>query len=508
MNGAEPDTPPNSPDPSGRPTTPPEPPPLGDMDPDTFRRYGHAVIDRIAEYLAHPERWPVLARTAPGELRAGLPATPPAEPEPFDAMLEDFDRLILPATTHWNHPGFFAYFAVSSPAVGILAETLAAALNVNAMLWRTGPAATELEQIALDWLRQLLGLPAGLTGVINDTASSSTLYALAAAREAAADLHIREHGLAGRADVPRMRVYCSEEAHSSVDKAVLTLGLGLDGTRRIPTDDAFRLDTAALEDAIAEDRAAGIRPLAVVATVGTTSTTAIDPVPQIAGICERESLWLHVDAAYGGAAAVIPEMRHVLDGCERADSIVVNPHKWLFVPIDCSALYTRRPDVLRRAFSLVPEYLSVPEHEAAAMNLMDYGVSLGRRFRALKLWFTLRYFGVTGLADRLREHIRLARLFADRVDASPLFERLAPVTFSVVVFRYRPDGISEDEADALNARLLERLNATGEVFLSHTRVRGRFALRLAVGNLRTTQAHVERAWTLVDALARDVGAGR
>lgn len=508
MDRHEPDVPPTSPDPSGSAASTPAPPPLGDMDPEAFRRYGRAVIDRVAEYLAHPEAWPVLAETTPGELRAKLPTAPPVEPEPFDAVLEDFDRLILPATTHWNHPGFFAYFAVSSPAVGILAETLAAALNVNAMLWRTGPAATELEQATLDWLRQLLGLPDGLTGVINDTASSSTLYALAAARESAVELRIREHGLAGRAEVPRLRVYCSEEAHSSVDKAVLTLGLGLDGTRRVPTDDALRLDPAALEAAIAEDRAAGIRPLAVVATVGTTSTTAIDPVPEIADICERESLWLHVDAAYGGAAAVIPERRSVLDGCERADSIVVNPHKWLFVPIDCSALYTRRPDVLRRAFSLVPEYLTTPEHEAAAMNLMDYGVALGRRFRALKLWFTLRYFGATGLADRLREHMRLARLFADRVDASPHFERLAPVPFSVVVFRFRPAGLSEDEADAANARLLERLNATGEVFLSHTRVRGRFALRLAVGNLRTTQAHVERAWALVDAIARDVSAGR
>jgi len=468
----------------------------GDGHDGDFRRYGAAALDRIAAYLEHPEAWPVLPRTAPGDVRAALPPAPPDAPEPMDRILADFDRLILPNTTHWNHPGFFGYFAISSSTPGIIGEMLAAALNVNAMLWRTGPAATELEQHVLDWLRQLMGLPDGWFGEINDTASVSTLCALAAARELDPDLRIREDGLSGR-DLPRLRVYCSEEAHSSVDKAAITLGLGLSGVRRITTDAEHRLDPAALEAAIAEDRAAGIRPLAVVATVGTTSTTAVDPVPAIARICEREGLWLHVDAAYGGSAALLPEMRWVLDGCERADSLVVNPHKWLFTPTDCSAFFTRRPDVLRRAFSLTPFYLTTAEGEKA-VNLMDYGVALGRRFRALKLWFVLRYYGREGLQAHLREHIRLARLFASWVDDAPDFERLAPTNFSVVVFRYHPPGHpGGEDLDALNERLLHRVNATGEVFLSHTRVNGRYAIRLAVGNLHTTEAHVRRAWELL-----------
>jgi aromatic-L-amino-acid/L-tryptophan decarboxylase len=471
-------------------------PPGFDMAPDEFRRYGHDVVERIAAFLAAPERWPVLPRVAPGDVRALLPPAPPEQGEPMDAILADFDAVVMPNTTHWNHPGFMAYFAISGSAAGILAEMLSAALNVNAMMWRTGPAATELEELTLDWLRQLMGLPAGLDGTINDTASTSTLYALAAAREAQVDLRIRQDGLAGRTDMPRLRIYCSTEAHSSVDKAALTLGLGRSGLRHIATDGRHRMDATALANAVAEDRRSGVRPIAVVATVGTTSTTAVDPVPAIADVCAGEGLWLHVDAAYGGAAAVLPEMRWVLDGCDRADSLVVNPHKWLFVPVDCSVLYTRRPDVLKRAFSLVPEYLTTDLPEDTR-NLMDFGVSLGRRFRALKLWFVLRHFGATGIRQVLREHLRLARTFAGWVDADARFERLATTDFSVVVFRYRPPGETrEDVLEALNVEVLQQVNATGEVFLSHTRVGGRYALRLAVGNIRTGQRHVERAWQL------------
>jgi aromatic-L-amino-acid decarboxylase len=364
------------------------------------------------------------------------------------------------------------------------------------MIWRTGPAATELEEVTLAWLRQMLGLPAEFDGHINDTASTSTLYALAAAREMAGDLRIRQDGMAGRTDVPRLRVYCSEEAHSSVHKAAITLGLGLAAVRNIPTDERYQLDADALDAAIAEDRAAGWRPLAVTATVGTTSTAAIDPVARIADICAREGMWLHVDASYAGPAAILPELRWIMAGCERAHSFVVNPHKWLLVPMDCSVLYTRRPDLLKMAFALTPEFLTTTV-EGDVRNLMDYGVALGRRFRALKLWFVMRYFGVAGIQQILREHIRIARLFATWIDESPDFERVAPVRFSLVVFRARPDGLSETELDAHNARLLERLNATGEVYLSHTRAKGRYALRLAIGNIRTEERHVRRAWELI-----------
>jgi aromatic-L-amino-acid decarboxylase len=479
-------------------------PPSGDMAGAEFLEHGRAVLERMAAFLERTETHPVVAPVSPGDIARQLPAEPPSAGESMEAILADFDRIVMPGVTHWNHPGFFAYFPSSGSAPGILAEMLAATLNVNAMLWRTCPSATELEDVTLGWLGRLIGLPDGFDGTITDTASSSTLYALAAARESAGDLRIREEGLAGRPDVPRLAVYRSEEAHSSIDKAAITLGLGLSGVRPVATDAELRMDPAALERAIAADRDRGVRPLAVVATVGTTGVTAIDPVPAIAEVCERERLWLHVDAAYGGSAAVVPEMRHVLAGVERADSLVVNPHKWLFTPIDCSALYTRRPELLRRAFSVVPDYLTTT-HGDEVKNLMDYGVSLGRRFRALKLWFVLRWFGAEGIADRLRGHLRLAREFAGWIDAEPGFERLAPVPFSVVAFRHVPVRLNGDEAalDAHNARLLERLNATGKVYLSHTRVRGRYAIRLAVGHLRTERRHVERAWELIRELAAE-----
>lgn len=474
---------------------------LGDMDPDLFRHYGYQVVDRIAAYLAHPERVNVLAQIRPGDVAREVAPGPPERPESMDEILADYDRFIVPGTTHWNHPGFFAYFGITGSGPGILGEMLAAALNVNAMLWRSGPAQTELEDAALGWLLQLLGLPDSFDGTITDTASSSTMYALAAARERAAELAIRERGMAGRDDLPVLRVYCSEEAHSSVDKAVITLGMGLENVVRLPTDDAFRMDTGALEAAIAADRAAGYRPLAVVPTVGTTGVTAVDPVPAIADICEREGLWLHVDAAYGGSAAAVPEMRWVLDGVERADSVVVNPHKWLFTPIDCSALFTRHPDVLRRAFSLTPEYLRTEEQDRVK-NLMDYGVSLGRRFRALKLWFVMRWFGTQGIADRLREHLRLAQELAGWIDADDAWDRLAPVPFSVVAFRHHPEGMDDEgELERHNAAILDRVNGSGEVFLSHTKVRGVYAIRIAIGNLRTTEMHVMRAWELLRAAA-------
>jgi aromatic-L-amino-acid/L-tryptophan decarboxylase len=468
----------------------------GDMDPESFRREGHRVVDWIADYFAHAERYPVLSTVRPGEVRDALPPEAPERGEAFGAILDDFERVIVPGITHWNHPGFFAYFAITGSAPGVLAEFLSAALNAQGMLWRTSPAVTELEEVALGWLRRLMGLPDAFEGVIYDTASVSSLHALAAAREAAV-ADVRAAGLPGRPELSRCRVYCSDQAHSSIDKAVILLGLGHDALRKIPSDAEFRMRPDALAAAIADDRRAGIAPIAVVATVGTTSTTSVDPVPAVAAICERERVWLHVDCAYAGVAAILPSHRRVLDAVERADSFVVNPHKWLFTPFDLSAFYCRRMDRLRQAFSLTPEYLRTPE-AGSVKNLMDTGVQLGRRFRALKLWMILRYFGGDGIRARLAEHMRLARLFADWVDADADFERLAPVPFSVVCFRARPRARAwaEAELEALNERLLSAMNATGEVFLSHTKLNGRYALRLAVGNLRTEERHVARAWAI------------
>jgi len=471
-------------------------PPVQDMSPSDFRKYGYAVIDWIADYLESPEKWPVLPAVRPGDVRDALPDSPPETAEPMDQILADFQKIIVPANTHWNHPDFMAYFANSATGAGVLGETLAAALNVNAMLWRTSPAATELEQLTLDWLRQMIGLPPGFFGVIGDTASSNTLYALAAARELHPELRLREEGMSGRADLPKLVVYCSEEAHSSVDKAVMTLGFGLDSLRKIPTDAAQRMDTAALSAAVDNDRRAGRVPLAVVATVGTTSTTAIDFVPAIAGICREHQMWLHVDASYGGIAAILPEMRWILDGCERADSLVVNPHKWLFTPMDCSALFTQRPDLLKRAFRHIPDYLVVSDADSVT-NLMDYGIALGRRFRALKLWFVIRSFGVDGLRSLVAEHMRIARRLVEEIDADPELERMAEANFSTVVFRHRPAGLSGRALDDHNARVLEALLADREVYLSHTRVHGSYALRIAIGNIHTTEAHALRALQLV-----------
>ena len=478
--------------------TPPsdDAPHLGDIPPDEFLRHSRRVVAWIAGYLEDPERFPVVARVAPGDIAATLPLEPPTGPESIDAVLDDFERLIVPGVTHWNHPGFFAYFSISASAPGILAEMLIAALNVNAMLWKTSPSATELELRTLDWLRQMLGLGDGWFGLINDTASIATLLALAAAREAKPELEIRERGMAGRADLPRLRVYTSAHAHSSVDKAAITLGIGHENVVHIDTDDDYRMNVAALEAAVRADRERGFLPLATVATVGTTSTTSIDPVPAIAALCGREGMWLHVDGSYGGVAAVVPEMRHVLAGVELADSLVVNPHKWLFTPIDLSAMFTRRPDVLKRAFTLVPEYL-VTREQSDVVNLMDYGVQLGRRFRALKLWMVIRAFGADGLAARLRQQMAMAREFAAWVDADPEWERVAPVPFSLVCFRCAPEHSSEPERDALNAAILEHVNASGDAYISHTKLGGRYVLRLAIGNMRTERRHVETAWQLL-----------
>jgi len=464
---------------------------FGDLDAEEFRRQAHRMVDWIADYLDGGARdHPVLSRVSPGEIASRLPQKPPEQGESLDQVWTDFQEIILPGVTHWNHPGFLAYFGITGSAPGILGEMASAALNVNGMLWRTCPSATELEMVVLDWLRGALGLPEGLFGFLNDTASISSLVSLAAARDAA-DPEIRSRGMAGRPDLAPFVVYASDQAHSSIAKACLTLGLGLEGFRAIEHDEIYRMDVGALQEAVDQDRARGRRPLAVVATVGTTSTTSVDPVSEIADLCAREGLWLHVDAAYAGSAAVCPELRWCLAGCDRADSFVFNPHKWMFTPIDASALYTRHPDTFRRAFSLVPEYLTTPV-SGQVVDLMDYGVQLGRRFRALKLWWIVRAFGLEGIRERIRQHVRMAADLARWVESESHLELLAPTPFSVVCFRVRPAGHPEGEAlDRLNMEVMERVNASGEVYLSHTRLDPGVALRVAVGNLRTTEADLE-----------------
>jgi aromatic-L-amino-acid decarboxylase len=471
---------------------------LTDMDPESFRAAGHEVVDVIADYLATVERHAVFPNVEPGSLRPLFRPSPPEEPENLSAILADYRALVEPNVTHWQHPGFMAYFPTTASGAGILGEMLTAGIGSNAMLWRTSPVATELEQVVVDWLRQALGLPETFDGLLTDTASTSSLIALAAARETAG-LEASARGLAGRPDLGEPRVYASTEAHSSIDKACMTLGLGRDGLVKVPVNDDFEMRVDALEEAIAADGAAGRRPIAIVATVGTTSSTSVDPVNSIANVAEREGLWLHVDTAYAGATAILPDRRTPFAGWERADSVVVNPHKWLFTPLDASLLLTRRMSSLRDAFSLVPEYLRTLDRETPVRDYNEYTPQLGRRFRALKLWIQIRWFGLEGLRRRIERHIALAQEFAAWVDAEAGWERLAPVPFSTVCFRHRPDRLAEDDpaVDELNAALMDAVNRTGDVFLSHTRLAGRFAIRIAIGSLRTESRHVERAWELL-----------
>jgi aromatic-L-amino-acid decarboxylase len=481
------------------------------MDPAEFRASAHAVVDLMADYLETIESRAVFPAIEPGSVRPLFPVSPPEGSESIEAILADYQRIVEPNATHWQHPGFMAYFASTASGPGILGEMLTATLAQNPMLWRTSPIGTELEEVVVDWLRQAFGLPLGFDGLLTDTASTSTLIAIAAAREASGtDASAR--GLAGRDDLGSgLRVYASAEAHSSVEKACMTLGLGRAALRRIPTNDRFEMIPSALAAAIAEDCAAGRRPVAVVATVGTTSSTSVDPVAAIAEIAEREDLWLHVDSAYAGVVALLPEHRAPFEGWERADSIVINPHKWLFTPLDASLLLTRRMDALRAAFSLVPEYLRTLDRTAPVHDYNEYTPQLGRRFRALKLWILIRWFGLDGLRQRIDHHLQLAADFATAIEADPDWALVAPVPFSTVCFRWQPAGVAAqagqpemaERLDRANAAIMDAVNRTGEVFLSHTRLAGRFTIRLTVGNLRTEARHVARAWTLLRAAAAE-----
>ncbi len=477
---------------------------LNDMDPESFRAAAHAAVDIMADYLEGVGGMSVMPPVEPGSLRPLFDPMPPEAPEAIETILADYRRLVEPNITHWQHPRFLAYFASSAAGPGIIGEMLTAVLNANPMLWRTSPVGTELEQVVVDWIRQALGLPAEFDGLITDTASTSSMLALAAARQAAG-IDAAAKGLPGRADVPALRIYASAEAHSSIEKAAMTLGLGRAGVRKIATNEQFELRLDALEEAIAADRAAGVKPIAIVGTVGTTSSTSADPIEGMAAIARREGLWLHVDAAYAGAVAMIPSLRGPFAGWELADSIVTNPHKWWFVPVDASILLTRRMPVLRDAFSLVPEYLRTLDREGPIRDYNEYTPTLGRRLRALKVWMHLRYFGLEGLRRRVSHHLEMAARWAAWVDANPDFQRMAPVPFSTVCFRYRPAALvgHEDEPgvaeklDEINVRLMDAINRTGQAFLSHTKLNGHFTIRIAISNLRTEDADLELVWSIV-----------
>jgi aromatic-L-amino-acid decarboxylase len=472
---------------------------LGDLPEQEFRAALHEVAEWAADYRSNLEQRVISPAGKPGGVSASLPSSIPFLPTPIENIMEDFRRLILPNLVHWGHPAFLGYFGSTTTAPGILGEILAATLNVSAMTWATSPAATELESVVLRWLRVMLRLPDEFFGVVYDTASVATLHALAAARESLF-LNIRALGLAGRQDLPRLRIYASDQAHSSIVKAAITLGIGEVNVKRLASDGLFRMDMNCLKLAIKHDRSVGYLPLAVVATVGTTSTAAVDPIPEIAAFCKAEKIWLHVDAAYGGAIALLPEERHLMEGVEAADSVVVNPHKWLFVPLDFSTLYTIHPHLLREVFSLVPEYLR-GDAEQSEVNYMDYGIQLGRRFRALKAWMVFSAFGETGLIARIREHIRLARLFASWIENDAAFELVAPVQMGVVCFRAMCEAsIDEDlleRANALNRSVVRSVNATGRAYLTHTVLGENVAMRVAIGNVLTTERHLAEVFSLI-----------
>jgi aromatic-L-amino-acid decarboxylase len=458
------------------------------MSPEEFRRYAHEVVDWMADYLADIRRYPVLPRVEPGSLVDSLPASGPEQGESMDTILNGFFRYILPGITHWNHPRFFGYFSVSASGPGILGEMIASALNINGMLWRTSPAVTELEQVTLGWIRDWIGLPQTTFGIIHDTASIGVLHAILAARERHAP-SVRRDGTH-----PPMTLYASEHAHSSIAKSALAAGIGQENVRLIPSDAEFRMDTAALERAIESDQAAGKHPFFVAATLGTTSATSVDPLPHIAEIARRHGLWLHADGAYAGVAALLDEFRHQFSGIEEADSVIVNPHKWLFTPIDLSILYLQDAGLMKRAVAIeTPAYLKAAEHPRA-LNYSEYGLALGRRFRALKLWFVLRYYGRKGIARILRNHIAWAQELAAAIEAHPDFELAAPVPFSLVCFRWK--GSDED-----NRRLVDQVNETGHAFLTGTQLGGRFVIRLAVGNVAATREDVFSTWNLIQQYA-------
>ncbi|PYK89593.1 MAG: amino acid decarboxylase [Verrucomicrobia bacterium] len=473
---------------------------LGDVPIAEFRKQLHELADWIADYREKIGERPISRNVQPGEILSQLDRDAPEIGTPFEKIFPDINRVIVPGIAHWAHPQFMSYFGCTTTNPGILAEIITGALNVNAMTWRTAPAATELETLVLDWLRQWLQLPNEFTGVVYDTASISTMHALATAREQIAP-NTRKLGLSGR-DLPRFRIYTSDQAHSSIEKGAIALGIGEDNVQRVPSDAEFRLEVAALRAMVERDVAEKFKPLAVVATVGTTSTANVDPVPEIAKICREHKMWLHIDGAYGAGLALLPECKSITAGWNEADSIVVNPHKMLFVPLDFSALYMRDIGRLRRLFTLAPEYVHLRDPDKTEINYMDYGVQLGRRFRALKAWVVWRAFGREGIAARIRDHLRLANLLVDWIKADKRFELAAPVVMPVVCFRFV--AADKDKIDILNSEIVERINASGRGYITQTKLRGRTVMRIGLGNILTTEQHLRNVWQLIQRTAGEI----
>ena len=464
------------------------------MDANEFRCQAHLMVDWMADYLDTIEKLPVKSQVEPRQIYNQLPVSPPEKSESMETIFEDFKEIILPGITHWQSPNFFAYFPANNSYPSILGEMLTAALGSQCMIWETSPAAAELEEITMNWLKQMIGLPLQWEGVIQDSASSSTLAAILSAREKASGFSINDQGFTSK---DKFRIYCSSETHSSVDKAVKVAGLGKSNLKKIGVDKTFALNSDALEQAIVQDLSNGFTPMCVVATLGTTSSTAIDPVEKIAVICNKYNIWLHVDAAYAGTALLLPEYRWMINGIEKADSFVFNPHKWMFTNFDCSAYFVKDKEPLLRTFEILPEYLKTSTH-GKVNDYRDWGVQLGRRFRALKLWFVIRNFGIEGLQEKIREHIALGRYFEQLVQHHTEFEVLAPVTFSLVCFRFIPEGVNElDRINALNEKLLKNINNTGKAYLTHTRLAGKYTLRMVIGQTNVAREHVDAAWMLI-----------
>lgn len=470
------------------------------MEVQEFRKHAHQLVDWMADYLKNVAQYPVKSPVSPGEILQQLPPHAPQQGESMEAIFADFQQIIMPGMTHWQSPNFFAYFPANNSFPSILGEMLMATLGAQGMIWETSPAVAELEERVMDWLKEMIGLPAHFSGVIQSTASDGTLCAILTAREVATDFQINERGFG--LDT-RFRVYASQQTHSSIEKAVKIAGLGRANCVYVATDAAFAMDPASLKKAILADLGAGLRPLCVVATLGTTSSTAIDPIADIAKVCQEFGIWLHVDAAYAGNALILPEYRFWIEGIEQVDSFVFNPHKWLFTNFDCTAYFVRSEEQLVRTFEILPEYLKTKK-DGQVHNYRDWGIPLGRRFRALKLWFVLRSFGVEGLQQKLRAHIEWVQTLAKQIEAHPDFELLAPVPLNLVCFRYVRPGLSEPELNRLNEALLQQLNQTGKLYLTHTKLEGRYTLRLVAGQTSVEEQHLQQAWQLIQELAKTI----